>query len=68
MMIKMKKLVILGNCTIDTIIGIRSSGPFNITLTNVTAEGTVFLKVEPDGHLVANRSVSFMTYEELSVS
>lgn len=52
----------------DTVFGLSSRGPFNITLWNVTAEGTVFLVVNPDGTIRANRSISDMTYEYLTVS
>ena len=67
-MIKMKKVIILGNCTIDTAIGMKTYGPFNIILINVFGEGTVFLAIDPDGRLVTRESTSEMTYEELSVS
>lgn len=45
-----------------------SQGPINLTLTNVTAEGIVFLEVEPDGSLHANRSVTEIKYEKVAVS
>jgi len=67
-MLKMKELLISGNCSLDTIIGLKTGGPFNLTLHNVTAEGSVFLTVDPNGRLVANKSVSYMTYEEMTVS
>lgn len=68
MMIKLKRVLITGSCLIETFIGIKSRSPLNITLTNVTAEGTVSLRVEPDGRVVANKSSSQLTYETLSVS
>jgi len=48
-MLKMKELLISGNCSLDTIIGLKTGGPFNLTLHNVTAEGSVILTVDYTG-------------------
>lgn len=64
----MKDVNILGNYTQTNVLFFTSQGPFNLTLTNVTAEGIVFLEVEPDGSLHANRSVTEIKYEKVAVS
>lgn len=51
----MKRLVILGNYTMRTFFK-RASGPFNVTLLNVDAEGAAELKPDGDGQLQATDS------------
>lgn len=60
-------MVILGNYTVDNYL-VGSSGPFNITLTNVTATGTVDLATNDEGKLYANGSTIDMTYKDIAVS
>lgn len=62
----MKHVFVTGNCIIENVF-ITTKGPFNITLNNVTAEGTVFLTVHPDGTIRANKSVTNMNYQQLKV-
>ncbi|XP_065215261.1 uncharacterized protein LOC135841954 [Planococcus citri] len=65
-MIHMKKIQVRGNFTIETYFT-KSTGPFNMTLTNVTAEGTVSLKVDATGKISTDKASSDMQYDELSV-
>lgn len=65
-MIRVKTVLVKGNCTVETLFT-KSKGPFNMTLTNVTAEGTVYLKTDSEGKLYANRSSTDMTYQALTV-
>ncbi len=63
----MKKVVIDGNYTVSNIL-IHNEGPFNITLTNMSATGTVDLATNDEGKLYANNSVIDIDYEKIEVS
>lgn len=65
-MLHMKTIIVKGNCTIQTMFT-TSKSPFNMTLYNVTAEGTVTLRADAEGKLHANKSSTDMSYQELKV-
>ncbi len=62
----MKVVNVYGNCTLSAFF-LSTGGRFNLTLNNVTAEGSVTLEVFSDGTIKANESVTDMNYESLSV-
>lgn len=62
-----KDVFILGNTTQSSGYFFTTKGPFNLTLTNVTAEGVVYLVVETDGSLRANRTVTTIRYDRALV-
>lgn len=65
--VHMKAIRVRGNCTLSSMF-FSTSGPFNLTARNVTAEGRVNLVVSSDGTVRANNSATEITYEQLNVS
>lgn len=67
MVLYLKKVIIDGNYSVNNLL-VSNSGPFNITLTNVTANGTVDLEIDRQGKLYANQSTVDMSYDTIDVS
>lgn len=58
--------MILGNYTVSGLLIDTTGGPFNVTLTDVLAEGTVYLAKDEDGRIYANRSVTNMNQQNIN--
>jgi len=65
--INLRRVIIDGNYSVNNLF-VSNSGPFNITLINVTANGTVDLEIDDEGKLYANQSAIDMGYEKMDVS
>lgn len=60
----MKQLTVLGNYTLKTFWS-RTSGPFNVTLLNVSCEGVAEIETTQEGHLEASDSDMDMSTENM---
>lgn len=65
-LLRMKRLVILGNYTMRSFFK-RSSGPFNVTLLDVYSEGSVELRPDGDGMLHATDSEMDMEANDMKI-
>lgn len=64
--LRIKRVLIEGNYSVNNLL-ISNAGPFNITLTNVTATGIVDLEINKEGKLYADKSSIDMKYENIEV-
>lgn len=64
--LRMRRVITLGNYSISNLLT-SCEGPFNITLHNVTAVGTVSLATDEEGKLYANNSAIDMSYDFIQV-
>lgn len=64
--LRIKRVLIEGNYSVNNLL-ISNAGPFNITLTNVTATGTVDMEINKEGKLYADKSSIDMKYENIEV-
>lgn len=66
MELRIKRVLIEGNYSVSHLL-LSSAGPFNITLTNVTATALVDLETDGEGKLYANNSTIDMKYQNVEV-
>jgi len=65
--LRIEKLEMLGNYTMSTWFS-RSSGPFNVTLSNVYIEGLAKLEVERDGQLQAQNIDMDIIFQDIAMN
>lgn len=65
-MLHMRQLVILGNYSMSSFLS-RASGPFNVTLLDVTTEGAAALHYTDDGKLEASETDMDMSFRDIKL-
>lgn len=65
--LRIEKLEVLGNYTMSALFS-RSSGPFNVTLSNVYIEGLAKLEVERGGQLQAQNIDMDIIFQDISMN
>jgi hypothetical protein len=65
--LRIEKLEVLGNYTMSSWFS-RSSGPFNVTLSNVYIEGLAKLEVERGGQLQAQNIDMDIIFEDIALN